>query len=198
MVTDEKLAEILHAHYQNSFENIQSHIKRREKLLLFLVIISVIMLFQIACPADAPDQLACIILKKLNLNKPISIAFVDTIIWFIMLSLIIRYCQAVTYVERQYKYIHGLEEKINSALGGEYINREGKAYLNKYPIFSAWVHYVYTLVLPLLVIVLLVLRMKSEYDAAPFVGLKVCLDFVIFVLCMVSIILFGILLHLKK
>jgi hypothetical protein len=198
MLNDEKRADILYAHYKDSFENIQNHIKKRERFLFFLLILSVIMIFQIACPAEAPDQLACILLKKLDLNKPISVAFIDTVIWFIMLSLIIRYCQTVSYIERQYAYIQEIEKKINTILGNEYITREGKAYLTKYPIFSTWVHYLYTVVFPILLIILLILRMKSEYDVATIIGFKIYLDFAIFILCIVSIFLFGILLYFKR
>jgi hypothetical protein len=47
-------------------------------------------------------------------------------------------------------------------------------------------------------IILLILRMKSEYDVATIIGFKIYLDFAIFILCIVSIFLFGILLYFKR
>ena len=197
-MNDEKRTEILCAHYKDSFENIQNHIKNRGRLFLLLLIVSVIIIFQRACPAEAPDLFVCFLLKKLDLNKPISIAFIDTVIWFVMLSLIIRYCQTVIYIERQYDYIHELERKINDLLGGEFITREGKAYLANYPMFSTWANYLYTIVFPILLIILLVLRMKSEYDATTAFGFKFYIDFAIFISCLISIVLYEILLYFKK
>lgn len=198
MVNDEARAEILHEHYNKTFENIQAHIVRRERLLFALLLLVVVMLFQMAFPSDASQQIAELVAKKLDMNKPCNTAFVDSVLWFGMLCLIIRYCQTVVYVERQYVYIHEIENRLNQLLGKEDITREGKTYLAKYPRFSDWTHFVYTIGFPLLLGSLLILKWKSELGQTFGISVKISLDTAILVACLVSLLLYMRLIHLKR
>jgi hypothetical protein len=198
MVTAEARAAILHEHYNRTFDNIQEHIRRRELLLVTLLLLVAVMLFEAAFPAEASEQLAAIVSKKLELARPLDISFMDSVLWFGMLCLLIRYCQAGVYVERQYRYIHGLEQLLNQYLGGEDITREGKAYLAGYPCFSNWAHHLYATAFPLLLAAVLVYRWESELEQCRGLCLKVGLDAVILVACLITLFLYIKALHLRR
>jgi len=197
MISEDARAEILHEHYNRTCESIQTHIGRRERLLLAVLLLTVVMLFQMAVPGDATQQLADLAGRKLGLTKPCDVGFLDSVVWFGMLCLVMRYCQTGGYIERQYGYIHALEERLNEAIGKEDITREGKAYLANYPRFSGWTHFVYTTGLPLLLGAILVWRWRSQLRHDTFC-LKTGFDSLVFLACLVSILLYMRQIHRRR
>ena len=66
----------------------------------------------------------------------------------------LRYCQASTNVERQYKYLDTLEDKISAELkDDELYRREGRAYKSEYSPFRWWIRRFYVIVLPVVAII---------------------------------------------
>jgi hypothetical protein len=66
----------------------------------------------------------------------------------------LRYCQASINVERQYKYLHKLEDKISAELGDDMLyRREGRAYKSEDSPFRWWVRRFYVVVLPVIAII---------------------------------------------
>jgi hypothetical protein len=98
-------------------------------------------------------------------------------------------------VERQYSYIHKVEEKLNKELGEKVITREGEDYLYKYPLFSNWMGLLYTIVFPLLLLVIsgtkIVTELRHDWS------INLFLDCTFFLLLAISIILYLIMLHFK-
>jgi hypothetical protein len=61
--------------------------------------------------------------------------------WVLTLTIALRYCQATVLINRQYPYLHALEEAISPNVGGSFLyRREGKVYLDEYPLLLdvAW------------------------------------------------------------
>jgi hypothetical protein len=100
------------------------------------------------------------------------------------------------FVERQYPYIHKLEEEI----GGGVLAREGKAYLEKYPIFSNWMWLLYTIVFPVLLFSIVLAKIISEITYACINGWSYTthLNIVIALLIIISISLYLFSLHSKE
>lgn len=74
--------------------------------------------------------------------------------WVLTLTIGLRYCQTSVLVNRQYPYLHALEEAISPEVGGgDLYQREGKVYLREYPLLLdvAWIAYV--ILFPLIVMV---------------------------------------------
>jgi hypothetical protein len=77
-----------------------------------------------------------------------------TATWVTVLVITLRYCQASTNVERQYKYLHTLEDKISAELkDDELYRREGRAYRSEYSPFRWWIRRFYVIVLPVVAII---------------------------------------------
>lgn len=100
---------------------------------------------------------------KADLSRLPAGALVGTI-WAFTLATTLRYCQVSTSVERQYDYLHTLEDCISQEFGKSGIyEREGRAYLEDYPAFShwAWINYVY--IFPLLAILVTISLVATEW-----------------------------------
>lgn len=77
----------------------------------------------------------------------------------LILGTTIKYFQMCLNIEKQYEYIHKLEAKINTIANEKLITREGFSYLQEYPLLSALIHRMYTLFLP----IGLILSMLSKF-----------------------------------
>ena len=194
---DAKL-QILHDHYKDTFFYIQEYIKLRDRLFLFILIVVTFMLFQLYSPVSAGEAVSHFITKKLELKSPIDITFIGSIIWFGLLSLVVRYFQTVVHIERQYKYIHQIEEQLSSEYANKVFTREGKAYLNDYPVFSSWAWILYTIVFPTLLGALVIFKINREIWQAGSISLLVSVNSAIALFIVLSILFYLLLVHFKK
>ena len=109
-----------------------------------------------------------------------------------------RYFQAAVHLERQYKYIHNLEDQLSPHYDGKAFTREGKAYLGDYPLFSRWTSALYTKLFPVLLIAVLGTKLRSEYYGSESVGLQVTFDAVVFLAVLISAVLYVAQIHFRR
>lgn len=64
----------------------------------------------------------------------------------------LRYGQTALTVERQYKYIHKVEDELSQRGNLNFFTREGLSYRSNYPLFSSWVRLAYQFIFPVLLI----------------------------------------------
>ena len=155
----------LYEHYKDTFLNIKESIKLRDKLVALVLFVLALMVLYPFWPADAITAFSQITAQKIGIAINVDGSFLGSIIWFALLATIVRYTQVVIYIERQYAYIHHIEEELQKNYNSEIIfTREGKSYLNKYPLFSDWVCLLYTTIFPLILIsvVLYMLFMRKQ------------------------------------
>ncbi len=124
------------------------------------------MLYQLYSPVEAGQAIGEFVVSKLDLQTLINSSFIESIIWFVLLSLVIRYFQTVILIERQFDYLHRLEEELNKIFEGVAFTREGKSYLKDYPLFSKWTHLLYTTLFPTLLILVVVVKIGYEIHFA--------------------------------
>jgi len=189
---------VLTNHYSETFLNLKDSLKSRNRLFLYMVIVISIMLFKIYSPIDFADSVSKIISNKFGLSESIDITFIETIIWISLLGITIRYFQTVIYIENQYTYIHQTEDKINSILGSDFFTREGKSYLENYPMFSTWIWILYTIVYPILLGMIIISKIVNECKLNTEISILFGVNIAIFLSIMISIILYLILIHFKK
>jgi hypothetical protein len=198
MLSEETKIEVLHAHYVDTFSHIRRALNQRDRLFTYIVIAVTVMLLQIVAPRDTDAALGRLISEKLALSGTLSLSVVGTVLWFALLGLVIRYCQTVIYTERQYAYIHSLEELLAANYGGAAFTREGKSYLSDYPPFSKWTWSLYTIVFPSLLIVVLALKLASEFCREPRLGWLFAFDALTFGAIGVSEALYLLSIHGKR
>lgn len=163
-MSDLKLS-ILHDHYKESFSFIREREKNRDRMFLVIVGLMGALFFVNKYPGQLPSGLEVnAAVTKFNLNR-LPVEVVVSALWTIFLAYSLRYCQSIVWLERQYTYLHLLEEKISQLLGDpEVYRREGKIYNEDYPMVSWWVWGVYTLLFPGIMIVTTIALLWVEWE----------------------------------
>lgn len=86
---------ILSEHYSHTFDFLQTHLKKRDSLFMWALLILAVMLFQIYTPSEASNLIAQLIEKKLEIKTQINLLYIQSIIWFFLLAIVVKYwyCQ---------------------------------------------------------------------------------------------------------
>lgn len=198
MLTEDTKFEILHDHYKDTFAHIQNYLKLRDKLFLMLLVVVALMLFQVFSPRESGEAISQFISKQFDLKNPIDISFISSILWFALLSLVVRYFQTVVHIERQYEYIHDLEEQLSKIYENKVFTREGKFYLSNYPLFSNWTWILYTIIFPVLLLILVLVKIFGELSGLTSFTLLLFINIAISICILISTIFYLLLVHFRK
>ena len=162
-VSDDKKFDALVGHYKDSFAQTLPHIKRRDRIFRILLIILVVMLFELLSGYDIYEDL--LKLLKLKWKIAASKTFMDMLFWALFFGFSFRYYQCVVAVERNYEYIHKLEDKISCVIGSLVLfTREGKWYLSDRPAILRYAHGAYVTMIPPVLIIGAIARIVTEYE----------------------------------
>lgn len=196
---DSNHTSILYDHYKDTCSTIGESVKRRDRLMLFVILALAFFALQTIFPTVSNTAVNDFLNFKFGLTLKLDLSVIGNIVWFLLLIFTLRYFQVAVFIERQYKYIHYLEEKLNHEAGKELITREGKSYLHQYPIFSDWMWLLYTVIFPLLLLGVAVGKIVSELSNVCTFGwsLGLVLNSIAFLLLGVSIVLYLIMIHKK-
>jgi len=153
-IDDNVKLEVLHDHYKESFLYIREREKQRDRVFMFVIALIGALFLEIQYSDVFSNILGNIKLEFVELDisiMPISIFISAT--WTYLFVIVLKYCQSSILIERQYEYLHHIENKISQLFGDQNLYcREGKAYLNRYPLFSNLVWIFYILLFPIIVI----------------------------------------------
>lgn len=145
--------EILHDHYKETFQYIREREHLRDWLFLILIGVYALLAVQIQYPRKFDGSVETINLLGVQVDvSSLPLAALLSATWVFVLAITLRYCQTSINIERQYDYLHKLEDKLSPEFGGELYRREGREYDDQYPAFSSWAWRFYTVVLPVIAI----------------------------------------------
>ena len=147
----EKLA-LLHEHYRDTCGGMAEQRGKRDRYFYLILVVLAIALFDLTAPEGFATTIADVLKAQLGLSTTPDLAYVRSLLWFLLLGLTIRYGQAALAVERLYIYLKELESVLSAEVGAGF-RREGAAYQEYDPLFMTWAHYLYTLVFPILLAV---------------------------------------------
>lgn len=151
---DEAQREILHDHYKETFQYIRERETLRDRLFLVLIGLYALLAVQIQYPRRFDGTVQTINLFGIQVDvNSLPLAALLSATWVFVLAVVLRYCQTTINVERQYGYLHLLEERLSPEFGGDVYCREGRAYEDQYPLFSDWTWRFYTVILPVVAII---------------------------------------------
>jgi len=162
--------EILHDHYKETFARIRQAESSRDRLFLAIIGIFALLIVEIGYPGTVSTTLDTLNIVGGTVSlKAIPLAALLNATWVLALTIGLRYCQTSVLVSRQYPYLHLLEETISTAVGGgKLYQREGKVYLEGYPLLLnvAWV--VYGFLFPIIVMLAAVGLVTAEFTQLPY------------------------------
>ncbi len=187
---------ILYDHYKETYSLITVQNKLRDKLFVYLLVALTFMFLQIDTVGKVTDIGTKLTEKFLGVSLSLSPEFITGMLWFIILSLVIKYAQTLVYIEKQYDYIHTLEVSIDREVGNSKVfSREGHSYLNNYPKFSTWVWLIYTVFFPIMLLLILGYKIFTEVTLGFSTALVI--DSVLCLMIFISMFLYLVLIHKK-
>lgn len=158
---EDKNLEILYDHYKDSFENQKIYLQRRNKYTLICLVLIATFSFQISNPIQSTIISNELIKKNIG-NIEIDFSYINNVLTFALFWIVIMYFQINFLIEKHYTYIIEIEKKLSNKLIPFEIAREGENYLNYYPWLSSLVHRIYTVVFPLMLILVAIIKWSAE------------------------------------
>lgn len=141
--------DIIYDHYKDTNEIQKENEKNRNKIFIILCVCILILMLMTIYPNNVYENIQEIILDKLGISIKFELKVLELFNWFIILYLTIKYYQINANIEKNYKYIHTIENDLEKKYKLP-IYREGKNYLNKYPMFLTFSYIFYKYVFPTL------------------------------------------------
>jgi len=111
----------------------------------------------------------------------------------------LRYFQINVLINRQYDYLHFLEDELCKKTSEQnFIKREGREYLKNYSVLSDWAHIIYTWVFPILLIFIALTKIILELQVVEKNKTNFYFNGIIFLAICLTVILYLINIHHKR
>lgn len=185
--------ELLYDHYKDTYQIIKDTQSDRNRLFIIVCIICSIQFLLIASPESMLNLAVAWIKETYKFDISIQISTVQTGMWLILLYFTMRYYQANTYIERQYTYIHKLENKI-ATLADLSFDRESSSYLDLYPKVLDEIYIIYTWIFPIVYLIIITTKIVIEVKSFT-LNIASIIDLLMFTCCSSLTILYLGLLH---
>lgn len=130
-ISNEKRAELLLQHHQDTFQVILYNTKIRNRLFIYSLFILALLIFDAFSPNSLTELFNIYIKNIFGDQVKLNFSIIFSAIWFLLLCLVIEYYKRSIHVDRQFRYLGNVEKDLNTVLGAEFITREGKAYDSK-------------------------------------------------------------------
>lgn len=184
------------SHYKDTFDIHRATIKQRDTLFYGLLVILAVFTLQLSSSEMVVSVVNDYVSKSIGVNLGTSADFISTLLWLFLLGITTRYFQVVLEIERQYGYLHALEEELNSIYSeSKAFTREGISYLSNYPLFSNWVWFLYTIFFPVLIVFCVVMRINNEIESMKSIEVNQIIDITCYLVVGTSSILYIYRLH---
>ncbi len=148
--------EVLSHHYSESYGLLKTAVEKRDRLLLYMLIVICVLLLYMSAPATVGEWLNSFVSSQVhvgntaNLNALIDVSFIGVILMLGLLSLSHTYFQTVLHVERQNDYIYQLEARLSQAFDDLAFTREGRHYQQNKRLFARWTKVIFWMLVPAL------------------------------------------------
>lgn len=169
LLTDKQL-DVLNDHYKDTFTRLRENEQARDRLFLWLIGLFALLILEIGYPAAVGGSLGKLSIAGGELNlQALPLAALLNASWVLTLVVGLQYCQATIRVNRQYPYLHALEETISPALGGgDVFRREGRVYLREYPLLLDVAWFTYGILFPFIAMGAALWLAHSEWFGLPY------------------------------
>lgn len=190
--TDKQL-DVLHDHYKETFARILNVEKSRDRLFLAVIGLFALLCLEIGYPAAFGGSL-----PKVNIAggefqlAALPLPALLNITWALTLVITLQYCRTTVWLDRQYPYLHDLEEAISPAVGGNLYRREGKAYLNEYPLLLDVTWFAYSILFPFIIMSAAALLVIWEFTHLSYPLLHLVFDAIMTIILICLLLLYRV------
>lgn len=146
--------DLLYDHYKETFALIRAREQQRDRLFLWLLGLYFALIVEIKYPSNLHGALGPVAIAGNSINvKALPLGLVLSASWVFIAAVALKYYQLVKTIDRQYPYLHRLEDHISVVIGDdEVFRREGREYLQRYPRLLDWAWIAYTCAFPIALI----------------------------------------------
>ncbi|WP_222433411.1 TIR domain-containing protein [Rummeliibacillus suwonensis] len=181
----------LYDHYKETISYLKSDLIKRDRVTLYIFLLLISYFLVELKPLDSVLLANKWVEKKVGFELNINYNILITALLLLLLNFAIKYFQICMNIERQYKYIHTLENSLNTFSGSKLITREGYSYLEEYPLLSALIHRIYYFLLPIGIIFAMGIKVFSILkNGLDFVSIINVLLSLLIILCTILYLLF--------
>lgn len=190
-MTDDNLS-LLHDHYKESFSLIRSREDQRDKIFLQLLLVYLLIILEIIFPANIHGALGPLSIAGTTINlQHVPLSLLLNASWVFLAAFVLKYYQIVKFVDRQYKYLHMLEDRVSDLLNDQDIyRREGHAYLSQYPLLLKWAWICYTVLFPVALLIATIYLYSVEATALRHSWISKAFDGIFGLSVVVSVVLY--------
>ncbi len=190
-MADDNLS-LLHDHYKDSFSLIRSREDQRDSLFLWLLAFYLLMILEIQYPANIHGALGSLSIAGNTINlQLVPLPLLLDASWVFLAAFVLKYCQTTKLVERQYPYLHRLEDSISDLLKDQgFYRREGHEYLSQYPLVLKWAWISYTFIFPAALILATLYLYGVEFKVLKYSWLSKLFDGIFGLSVIVSLVLY--------
>ena len=153
---DEAQIDILHDHYKDTCSLLKGYRATRDWCFYLVILVVAVAWFDVVAPDDFARVTAEALKARFQLTSVPNLTYLRGVLWFTLLGLTLRYCQASLNVEREYKYLHRIEAILAEHVHPEF-GREGVSYRRHGKPFTDWAHAIYAVVFPLVLVLIVVI-----------------------------------------
>lgn len=162
---EEKKLELLADHYKDTHTILRAREEQRDKLLLYAISAVGLLAFAVLSPAILQGLFKEVEISGAKMDvSAVPVAVVASVAWTLLLVFLLRCYQAAVTIDRDYNFLHEVEDQIASQFGkGPAFRREGWYYKTRKPPLTHWAWILYTVLLPLLLLFVAVHLLGVEY-----------------------------------
>ena len=150
------MSEHLYDHYEKTNELNRQAIKDRDRYFFIVCVILMALYLLAIYPIQTVTMISDGLKESIGVTIGLSINVIQVFVWLLLLWFLMRYCQRVVYIERQYHYLQHLEKSLE-------ITREGDDYLKNYPAVLNYIHGIYQWAFPIIMFTLILGKIVWEY-----------------------------------
>jgi len=189
---------VLYDHYKDTCSVQRKNLKVRNILFVVVIVVLGLLLLISYCPDTVGDAILSFLVHEYGINVRIQFGIMQSLIWVVLLYISVRYYQSTINIERTYKYIHKLEERLSFLVSNNdeeritiVIDRESGNYLEDYPVLSSIIDSMYKWVFPIIYIIAVAFKIIIERRCEFLYAFDIILFTIAIVLCVLYIFLTG-------
>ena len=170
------LLDIYYDHYKESFELSKAAQNRRNHSFVLLCVLEAVSFMLLIKPDQAVEVFNSGINAQFSINVSFGLGVIQTLLWILITYTMVRYCQDMLYVERQYDYLDKLEKRIAAEINEPIFSREGDNYSNNYPMVLNFIDLFYKMFSPILFFSINIVHIVAEWKSGMYVTVGLICD----------------------
>jgi hypothetical protein len=140
---------LLVEHHRECCSEMHDGVRMRNRLFILALVVLAGITLRAWHAASGERILALVFDRVIGAHTDIDRAVLSALLWASLLFVTARYFQTHVQLDRQYAHLARVESEITALFGSDLLARESAGYLKNYPLFSEWMHILYTWVFPI-------------------------------------------------